>query len=204
MLLLWTENLRVGVEEFDEDHKKLIALVNRLHGAIQAGTDKEILGGALDALEHYAADHCRCEEMLLMQGGYAGAVEHIKEHNELRRMIAAMKLRRERGSDADLSLDVMNLIYVWITNHIYRADRTAGEFLRSAGLLGMLPDSVTAASRLTAVQFLASDTPGANQEAMAQSDRIAPMIASDSVMGTSSQRAASILRATKASITPNP
>jgi len=207
MLLLWTENLRVGIEEFDEDHKELIALVNCLHGAIEAGTSKEILGSALAALEHYAFNHCRCEEMLLMQAGYPRAAEQMMEHNELRRMIGAMMLRRERGFDTDLSVDVMNLIYVWITNHIYRADRAAGEFLRGAGLLEMLPGPLLPAlvpGRATPAQFLASDASGANHEAMAHSERIAPMIASESVMGTSIQRAASILRATKASSTPNP
>jgi hemerythrin-like metal-binding protein len=197
----------VGVEEFDEDHKKLIALVNRLHGAIQNGTSREILGSVLDALEHHAWDHCSREELLFMQAGYADAAGHIEEHNELRRMIAAMKLRGEKGSDAELAIDVMNLIYIWITNHIYRADRKAGEFLRAAGLLDMLPDPVApahAASHITPAQFLASDAPGANHEAIAHSERIAPMIASESVMGTSIQRAASILRATKASSTPNP
>lgn len=207
MLLLWTENLRVGVEEFDADHKRLLAMVNRLHGAIQAGTSKEILAGILDALEHHAWDHCGREEMLFMQAGYPGAAQQLEDHDELRRMIAGMKLRHASGSDADLSVDVMNLIYIWITNHVYCVDRKSSEFLRAAGLLDILPDPVVpmlAASRVTPAQFLASDTPGANHEAIAHTERIAPMIASESVMGTSSQRAASILRATKASSTPNP
>ena len=102
MLLLWTENLRVGVEEFDADHKRLLAMVNRLHGAIQAGTSKEILAGILDALEHHAWDHCGREEMLFMQAGYPGAAQQLEDHDELRRMIAGMKLRHASGSDADL------------------------------------------------------------------------------------------------------
>jgi hemerythrin-like metal-binding protein len=206
MLLLWTENLRVGVEEFDEDHKRLITVVNRLHGAIEAGTSGDMVGSVLGALEHYAADHCRREEMVLMMAGYPEAAAQIREHNELRRLVAAMKLRCDRGFDAGLSVDVMNLIYVWITDHIYRADRKAGEFLRATGQLDMLSGATPApvASRLTPAQFLASDTPGANQEATAHSESIAPMIASESVMGSSIQRAVSILRATKPSSTPNP
>jgi len=207
MLLLWTENLRVGIEEFDEDHKKLIALVNRLHGAIQAGTSREILGGVLNALEHHAFEHCRCEEMLLMQAGYPEAAEHMKEHNQLRRMIAGLKLRQQSGSDSDLSTDLMNLLYIWITNHVYSADRRSSEFMRAAGVLHLLPEPVApahAASRATPAQFLASDAPGASHDAIAHSERMAPMIASESMIGTSIQRAASILRATKASSTPNP
>ncbi|HXR38408.1 MAG TPA: bacteriohemerythrin [Terracidiphilus sp.] len=206
MLLLWTENLRVGVEDFDEDHKKLIALVNMLHGAIETGNSKNMLESVLDDLEHYAWHHCTCEEVAFFETGYPDAAAHTAEHDELRRMVAKMKLRRESGTDADLSVDVMNLIYIWLTNHIYCADRKYSEFTRARGILQALPEP--AASRAvrypTPARFLASDAPGANHEAIAQSESIVPIIASESVMGTSIQRAASILSATKASSAPNP
>jgi hypothetical protein len=53
--------------------------------------------------------------------------------------------------------------------------------------------------------FVVADGTGpANHETIAQIARIAPMMASESVMGTSSQCDASILKATKASIAPRP
>lgn len=207
MLLLWTENLRVGVEEFDEDHKRLIALVNALHGAIEAGTSKEILKGVLDDLEQYAWHHCACEEFVFLKTGYPDARAHTQEHYELRQMVAKMKQRHESGMDADLSLDVMNLIYIWLTNHIYCADRKYSEFMRARGILQSLPESPAlhhSARYPTPAEFLASDSPGANHEAMAHTETSTPTIARDSVIGTSIQRAASILNATKPIIASNP
>lgn len=207
MLLLWTENLRVGVEEFDEDHKKLVAMVNALHGAIEAGSSSKMLKRVLDDLEHYAWRHCTCEEVAFLETGYADAAAHTAEHDELRQMIAKMKQRRDQGTDAQLSVDVMNLIYVWITNHIYCSDRKYSEFVRVRSILQAPADAPAlayAARYPTPADFLASDAPGANHETIAHTESIAPMIASESVIGTSSQRAASILRATKANSAPNP
>ena len=207
MLLLWTENLRVGVEKFDEDNKRLVASVNALHGVIQAGESARMLKSVLDELERYAWQHCTGEEVAFLETGYPDAAAHIAEHDQLRQMIEKMKQQRDLGTDAMLPVDVMNLIYIWITNHVYSADRRSSEFMRAAGVLHLLPEPVApahAASRATPAQFLASDAPGASHDAIAHSERMAPMIASESMIGTSIQRAASILRATKASSTPNP
>jgi hemerythrin len=207
MLLLWTENLRVGVEEFDEDHKKLIAMVNALHGAIQAGDSNKMLESVLNRLEHHAWHHCTLEEVAFLQTGYPDAAQHTEEHDELREMIVKMKRRKESGVDAGLSVDVMNLIYIWLTNHIYRADRKYRDFVHAKGILQGLPVAPAqphSALYPTPAHFLASDSPGANHEATAHSERIAPMTASDGVMGTSIQRENNIFRATKASSAPNP
>lgn len=207
MLLLWTEKLRLGVEEFDDAHKRLIVLVNRLHAAIQAGTSNRVLEAVLNELEYHVRHQCTREEMLFLETGFPDAAAHTEEHNELRRMVAKMHLRFASGTDADLPLDVMNLIYVWVTNHIYRADRRSSEFMHAKGIYHAQIDAgvpTHASARETPAQFLASDSPGANHEIAAHNERIAPMMASERVMGTSIQRAPSILSATKASSAPNP
>jgi hemerythrin len=207
MLLLWTENLRVGVDELDRDNKRLVAQANALHGAIQAGESKKLLKGVLDELEDYAWRHCSSEEAAFQESGYPDAAAHTAEHEELREMVGSMKQQRDRGLDFHLSIDVMNLIYFWITNHIYRADRKYAEYIRMRGILHAplgRPANAHAPRYSTPAEFLASGAPGANQETIAHSERMAPMRASESAIGTSNQRAASILSPTKASSAPNP
>ncbi len=207
MLLLWTENLRVGVDELDQDNKKLVAQVNALHGAIQAGASKKLLKGVLDELEDYAWRHCTSEEVAFLETGYPDAATHTAEHEELREMVGRMKQQRGGGLDANLSVDLMNLIYFWITNHIYRADRKYAEFIRMRGILQApfgRPANAHAARYSTPADFLASGVPGANQETIAQTESIAPMMASESAIGTSSHFAASILSPTNPSSAPNP
>jgi hemerythrin-like metal-binding protein len=134
MLLVWTENLTVGVEEFDQEHKKLIAMVNELHGAIEAGNSKETLGIVLDQLEDYARHHCLREELLFIKTGYPDAPAHMKEHDELRQMLAGMRERHESGLGARLSVEVMDFIYGWLTNHICCTDRKYTEHMHANGI----------------------------------------------------------------------
>ena len=52
-LMNWTEKLSVGVAVIDDDHKKLVAMVNELYDAMQAGRGKDTLGRILDGLVQY-------------------------------------------------------------------------------------------------------------------------------------------------------
>jgi hemerythrin len=51
--MTWTDKLSVGVGVIDDDHKKLVGMVNELYDAMQAGHGKEKLGRILDELVKY-------------------------------------------------------------------------------------------------------------------------------------------------------
>jgi hemerythrin len=62
-LMTWTEKLSVGVGVLDEDHKKLVGMLNELYDAMQAGHGRDSLGRILNALVQYtlmfATSRCR-------------------------------------------------------------------------------------------------------------------------------------------------
>ncbi len=39
-LIKWRKELKVGIEEIDEDHRALIELINGLHDVMQLGADQ--------------------------------------------------------------------------------------------------------------------------------------------------------------------
>jgi hypothetical protein len=45
-LMTWTDRLSVGVGVIDDDHKKLVGMVNELYEAMQAGHGKEKLAAS--------------------------------------------------------------------------------------------------------------------------------------------------------------
>ena len=61
-LMTWTDRMSVGVAVLDEDHRKLVAMVNELYDAMQAGQGKEKLGRVLEAFRHVrlAIIYCNC------------------------------------------------------------------------------------------------------------------------------------------------
>ena len=52
-LMNWTDKLSVGVAVIDDDHKKLVGMVNELYDAMQSGRGKDSLGRILDGLVQY-------------------------------------------------------------------------------------------------------------------------------------------------------
>ena len=58
----------------------------------------------------------------------------MKEHDELRQMLAGMRERHESGLGARLSVEVMDFIYGWLTNHICGTDRKYTEHMHANGI----------------------------------------------------------------------
>ncbi len=47
----WNENFSVNFAEFDEEHKKIVRMVNSLHEIIKVGKGKEIGTGVLNDMK---------------------------------------------------------------------------------------------------------------------------------------------------------
>ena len=45
--MTWTSDLSVGVAVLDDDHKRLIGIINQLHYGIKAGHDRDVLEAVL-------------------------------------------------------------------------------------------------------------------------------------------------------------
>jgi hemerythrin-like metal-binding protein len=134
MLLLWTENLRVGVEEFDKDHRNLIGLVNYLHAAILEGKSRDALATALDELEDHVTRHFRREELAFLETSYPRRAEHKLEHRQLYEQFSMMRKRFESGEDAALAPEVMEYAYTLLKDHIFGSDRQYTEHLNGQGV----------------------------------------------------------------------
>ncbi|HEY1257334.1 MAG TPA: bacteriohemerythrin [Terracidiphilus sp.] len=139
MLLMWTDNLGVGVKAFDDDHKRLIRMINELHGVIQ-DVDKEgkvpveEIEIALHRLENYFKYHCLEEERLMEQTAFPGIREHRLEHKNFFAKITEMTLRFRGSSDVKDATELMEFIYGWLTNHIFVTDRKYSSHLHGKGI----------------------------------------------------------------------
>ncbi len=138
MLLMWTDNLSVGVKNFDDDHKRMIRMINELHGAIEDVDDagriaEDEVEIALHRLENYIQYHCLEEERLMEQTGYPELRDHRKEHQGFNAKIAEMALRFRGSQDPNHATELMQFMYDWLTEHIFVTDRKYSSHLQSKG-----------------------------------------------------------------------
>ena len=130
----WSENLSVDVKMFDEEHKKLIGLVNDLHGSMLKGKGKDALGIVLKGLIDYTVTHFDNEEKVMEQYNYPGYKLHLVEHKQLTAKVVELRDKYNKG-DVYLSMDVLLFLKDWLTHHILETDKQYGAFYTSKGIV---------------------------------------------------------------------
>ena len=61
----WNEEMSAGLNEFDADHRQIMAISNRLDVSIETGNDRKLIETTLAELSNYCLYH------LLPRGCYA-------------------------------------------------------------------------------------------------------------------------------------
>jgi hemerythrin len=133
-LMTWTDSMSVGVKVLDEDHKKLVGMVNELHDGILEGHRHEALAHVLDQLVQYTKVHFAREEQFFAKTQYAQAAEHKKEHDDLIVKAGELQSRYKGGSTSMLSLETMSFLKSWLSHHIQGSDKLYTKHLNSSGI----------------------------------------------------------------------
>jgi hemerythrin len=125
--------LAVGVKDIDDQHQKLIALVNQINDAMSAGQGKAALAPVLNELVRYTQYHFGTEERLMAQHKYALTVEHKGEHQKFIADVSAFKAKFDSGN-AMISTEIMNFLRDWLSKHILQTDKKFARALQAAGV----------------------------------------------------------------------
>lgn len=132
-IMSWTDAYSVGIAEIDQQHKKLIDLINALHDAMTKGQAKAVLGKILGELVNYCSSHFATEEKLFDRHGYPDAAEHKDKHQKMTSKVLALQQQFEQGK-ATITLDVMEFLQQWLDKHILGTDKKYSQFLHSKGV----------------------------------------------------------------------
>jgi hemerythrin len=124
----WSPELSVGFEEIDNDHKKLIEMLNALSDAVSEVKGNAEIGQVLDDLLSYTMWHFRHEERLMQTNGYHEFSEHKTQHGDLAEQATGLKKRFEDG-DPDAAGETLPFLKSWLANHILGTDKKLGAFL---------------------------------------------------------------------------
>ena len=133
-LMTWQDSMSVGVKLLDDDHKKLIGMVNELHDGILEGRRKEALGHVLDELVKYTKIHFMHEEDMFSKTKYPAGAAHKKEHDDLVQKAADLQARFKTGPTSMLSLEVMGFLKSWLNHHIGGSDKAYTKHLNASGI----------------------------------------------------------------------
>jgi len=131
--MVWNDTLSVNVEVIDDDHQKLLGMMNELYDVIVAMRSKQVLSRILDELVAYTGYHFGREEKFFAYNGYKDAATHMKEHSDLTKKILEIQKRYNSGVQP-ITLEVMVFLKDWLFSHILGSDAKYGPHLNSRGI----------------------------------------------------------------------
>ncbi len=119
--LEWSNDLSVGIQEIDEQHKVLVNILNELNLAISQGKGKEIRNQIIDRLLEYTRIHFTVEESLMRILGYPKYEKHKQEHE---RLLSQLEGFSSKMAAPDVSsYELLFFLRSWLINHITRTDK---------------------------------------------------------------------------------
>lgn len=131
--LTWKDSYSVGIESIDNDHKKLLHLINNLQTAVDYKTDKLFEKQTLDEVIDYTHYHFDREEGLMEDNGYPDFVAHKAKHKEMIEKVNEFVLEFETDEEDSIQ-SLLAYLKSWLINHINGTDKEYSEFLISKGV----------------------------------------------------------------------
>jgi hemerythrin len=131
-LLTWNDSYSVKVGRFDEEHKKLVSLLNALHQAMAAGSGRAVMAPVIREMQNYAATHFQNEEKLMERTGYPALPSHRLRHDEF--VAQVQKFSQDWEENRISTVEVIHFLRDWLLNHIQKTDRLYGPHLNAHGI----------------------------------------------------------------------
>ncbi|MCD4690971.1 bacteriohemerythrin [bacterium] len=133
--IVWNDNLSVGIDLIDEQHKSLISKIAELDEALRTGQGPAEIVRILGFLMDYTVFHFGTEERNMKAHSYPAIDGHLVKHEEFKATLANLSDDfREEGATQALADAIDTLLMNWFVKHIKDVDHKFGEFLRENNL----------------------------------------------------------------------
>lgn len=132
-LIVFDNSIRLGLQEIDKQHQKLVSLINQLHKIMKLRLGNKKAAEILDELVEYTTSHFGYEEKIMREYKYEDLVEHTIKHVDLIGKVGDFQKQFKQGN-ALLTMDLMDFLKDWLVNHIQGTDKKYAPFFKSKGL----------------------------------------------------------------------
>lgn len=129
----WSNELSVGIEEIDMQHKVLVDLLNQIHEAIMQRQGAEATSEIIERLGEYTRIHFAVEESLMRILHYPEYEQHREHHEHLIEQLNGFRNKLESGKSS-VSFELAHFLKVWLTKHIMETDKRYTQYFLAQGI----------------------------------------------------------------------
>jgi hemerythrin len=122
MKIEWQLRYETSIPEIDEDHRRLVGLINDLDDVIEGDGDLQRIGMVIDALVDYTHYHFTREEALLTKIGYAEAGDHGLAHDQFGHFMGELVGTCILQPSRETAARVRDYLQEWLVDHILVED----------------------------------------------------------------------------------
>lgn len=119
-LFQWEDRYQLHVKSMDDEHQKLIELMNDLYRKYMEKASTVEQGLALQKLADFAAKHFTDEEAYMQKLNFPGLETHMVIHKSL--LTKVNEFAKDFESKKVLTTDLFNFLKTWLAAHIIGID----------------------------------------------------------------------------------
>ena len=130
--IILTNDLLTGVNDIDEQHRKLFALANQLLSLESSLGGRLLVVQAIAFLGQYVDYHFAAEELAMKESSFPDYTEHRTFHESFREQVGDIAEEAQSGAPPEQVIRrVAALVTDWLVTHIRFMDRALGQHLVS-------------------------------------------------------------------------
>jgi len=127
-VIQWSDEFSVKVPEMDEQHKRLVGMINSLNEAVSSGKTRSAVMEVLDGLVEYVNVHFRAEEKLLEDTGSPELSSQKQIHATFVERVLAFRDEFVSGK-ALVGTKIILFLKDWLVGHIMHKDKLYGPWV---------------------------------------------------------------------------
>jgi len=123
MPLVWNDSYSVKVSEIDEQHKKILELINKLQSGLRTAEAEELVPEIIKELLVYVDVHFVSEEKYMQDANYPEYDKHKHSHNLIAEKVS--KIQEDSANHKITFKDMLELylfLQEWLKSHILHED----------------------------------------------------------------------------------
>lgn len=127
-LIVWGPLYEIGHKEIDDQHKKLVDLINEFYDAfLNAEANIKVIEIVQRVID-YTVYHFIAEEDLFMNIEYPNTERHLETHKTFVNKLKIFKKQLDEGSIV-ISYELMTFLRDWLSDHIMGEDKELVKYL---------------------------------------------------------------------------
>ncbi len=121
----WDDNFNTGLPKVDEQHRKLVQMLNFLASNIAFGASADSLNQIFDEMADYAVYHFETEEAIWREylADDPAEVEHQAIHQSFVQEVSHLKASLGSRSLSEVAEEALGFLASWLASHILESDR---------------------------------------------------------------------------------